>query len=96
MNLAETTPLKTSTAPTDRSIPAVMITYVIPTARTSSTAASVKMLRAFDAETKLSYSSVAKTMISPARIRPIHVLEPVTKRCHHGARCVFSSSAKLS
>ena len=26
MNLAETTPLKTSTAPTDRSIPAVMIT----------------------------------------------------------------------
>ena len=96
ITLAAITPEKTSTDPTDRSIPAVMITYVMPTARTSSTAASVKMLRAFDVETKLSYSRVPKTMISPARIRPIQVLEPVTNRCHHGTRGMVTSSAKLS
>src|SRR5919199_1260374 len=86
MSLAATTPENTSTPPTERSIPAVMITYVMPTESTSSTAASVAMLRAFEAETKLEYSSAEKTRIRPARIRPIQVLEPVTKRCHQGTR----------
>jgi hypothetical protein len=53
ISLAEMTPLNTRTAPIERSIPAVMITNVIPTARTSSTAASVKMFRMFESETKL-------------------------------------------
>src|SRR4051794_30594020 len=92
----ETTPLKTSTAPTDRSMPAVMITNVMPVARTSSTAASVAMLRAFEADTKLEYSSAEKTRISATRISPIHVLEPVTKRCHHGTRSVASSDSSVS
>src|SRR5918992_3728659 len=42
---AATTPENTSTDPTDRSIPAVMITYVIPTEITSRIAAFTAMLR---------------------------------------------------
>ena len=53
----------------------------MPAAETSSTAASVAMLRAFEAETKLWYSSTEKTTISATRIRPIEVVDPVTKRC---------------
>src|SRR3954469_5039537 len=87
-----TTPLNTSTAPTDRSMPAVMITNVMPVASTSRTAASVAMLRAFEADTKLSYSSTEKARMSATRISPIHVLDPVTKRCHHGTRSVVGSS----
>src|SRR3954466_1668707 len=90
--LTLTTPLKTATAPTDRSMPAVMITNVMPVAWTSSTAASVAMLRAFEAETKLWNSSTENTTISPTRIRPIDVVEPVTKRFHHGTRSVVGSS----
>src|SRR3954467_4950538 len=90
--LTETTPLNTSTAPTDRSMPAVMITNVMPVASTSRTAASVAMLRAFEADTKLSYSSTEKARMSATRISPIHVLDPVTKRCHHGTRSVVGSS----
>src|SRR4051812_13714873 len=90
--LTATTPLNTSTAPTDRSMPAVMITNVMPVASTSRTAASVAMLRAFEADTKLSYSSTEKARMSATRISPIHVLDPVTKRCHHGTRSVVGSS----
>src|SRR3954471_8187576 len=49
------------------------------------------MLRTFGAETKLSYSAPAKPPITPTRIKPIQVLEPVTKRCHQGARSTISS-----
>jgi hypothetical protein len=84
---AETTPLKTSTAPTDRSMPAVMITNVMPVASTSRTAASVAMLRALAESTNESGSSTLKTRISPTRIRPIQVLEPATRRCQKGAAC---------
>src|SRR3954451_20937548 len=48
MARAETTLANTRTDPTDRSMPAVMITYVRPVATTSSTAASVAMLRALE------------------------------------------------
>ena len=42
--LAATTPENTSTEPTDRSMPAVMITYVIPTDSVSATAALTKIV----------------------------------------------------
>src|SRR5512132_3708377 len=45
ITLAAITPEKTSTDPTDRSIPAVMITKVMPTAMISSPEASAAMLR---------------------------------------------------
>ena len=86
MTFTEMTPLNTSTAPTDRSMPAVMITYVMPVAMTSRTAASVAMLRALEAETKLSYSSTEKARIRPARIRPIHDRGPLANRRHQTAR----------
>ena len=41
MVLADTMPAKISTEPTDRSMPPVMITNVMPTASTSSTAVSM-------------------------------------------------------
>nr|BFF03188.1 hypothetical protein GCM10020241_48630 [Streptoalloteichus tenebrarius] len=41
MVIAPATPANTSTDPTDRSIPDVMITNVMPTESTSSTAASI-------------------------------------------------------
>ena len=58
----------------------------MPVARTSSTAASVAMLRAFEAEKKLWNSSTENTTISATRIRPIDVVDPVRRRCHAGAR----------
>ncbi len=93
MSFAATTPEKTSTAPTERSMPAVMITKVRPTATTSRTAASVAMLRALLTSRNSSGCRNEKTAISPTRIRAIAVLWPVTRRCHHGSRSSSSSSS---
>src|SRR3954465_2373150 len=91
--LTETTPLNTSTAPSDRSMPAVTITNVMPVARTRRTAASVAMFRAFDADTKLSNSRTENARIRPMRISPIQVLEPVTNRSHQGARSAATAGS---
>src|SRR3954470_23726921 len=57
----------------------------MPVASTSSTAASVAMLRALATSTNALGSSRLKTMISPSRMSPIHVLDPATRRCQKGA-----------
>ena len=78
--LAETTPANTSTDPTDRSIPAVMITNVAPTDRISSTDASVAMLRMFVLDAKSAVCMIEKTTMIPIRIVRIQTVELATRR----------------
>ena len=94
--LAETTPENTSTDPTDRSMPAVMITNVIPTATTSRIAALVARLRALLTVANASGSSTENATIIPARIRMIHVVEPNATRCQSGSDSCCSSSRSSS
>jgi hypothetical protein len=94
--LAETTPENTSTEPTDRSMPAVMITNVIPTAITIRIAAFVARFRKLLTVANESGSITENTTIIAARMRMIHVVDPVASRCQRETLAISSSSRSAS
>ena len=63
---------RTSIDPTDRSIPAVMITNVTPTANSKSSDASSAIVTKFSALRKAVPSTIEKAMTSPASITKIN------------------------
>src|SRR5215216_4069272 len=80
ITLAAITPEKTSTDPTDRSIPAVMITKVMPTAMISSPEASAAMLRKLNTVANCWKRRAAKPATMPSRIRNVQVVVSVSRR----------------
>jgi hypothetical protein len=80
ITLAAITPEKTSTDPTDRSIPAVMITKVMPTAMISSPEASAAMLRKLNTVANCWKRSRANAATMPSRIRKVQVVVSVSRR----------------
>ena len=79
ITLAAITPEKTRTDPTDRSIPAVMITKVMPTARISSPEASAAMLRKLNTVANCWKRRAAKPATMPSRIRKVQVVVSVSR-----------------
>ena len=73
------TPENTSTDPTERSIPAVMITKVMPTAMISSPEASA-MLRKLNTVANCWKRSTANPATMPSRIRNVQVVVSVRRR----------------
>ncbi len=96
MVFAPTTPANTSTEPTDRSMPAVMITKVIPTASTSSTDASISRVCAVNRVRKASGRSAPNTTHSASSTRPIHSVLAERSRCHAAGRDGSSPSSGVS
>ena len=80
ITLAAMTPENTSTDPTERSIPAVMITKVMPTAMISSPEASAAMLRKLNTVANCWKRSAANPATMPSRIRNVQVVVSVRRR----------------
>jgi hypothetical protein len=96
ITLAAITPEKTSTDPTERSIPAVMITKVIPTAMISSPEASAAMFRKLNTVANCWNRSAANPVTIPTRIRKVQVVVSVSRRRSTLRRPLPASSGATS
>ena len=78
--MAAITPENTSTEPTDRSMPAVMITNVMPTDTTISTATLVATVRASKAVANCVGRIAEKTAMMMRSTQKIHNVLPLSSR----------------